>query len=78
MEHLPDLDCEPPVPLITIATDRTGKEVFKTNVKALNELAKIDTQIGVFSMCGAQGVGKSYLLNCVLGLIGEDKSGVSS
>mmetsp|Transcript_5667 Transcript_5667/g.7588 ORF Transcript_5667/g.7588 Transcript_5667/m.7588 type:complete len:161 (+) Transcript_5667:327-809(+) len=73
LEHLPDLDCEPPIPLITISSDKNGKDVFKTNSAALDELSKIDTPLAVFSVCGQQGLGKSYLLNCVLDLIGEDK-----
>ena len=69
---MPELECEPPIPLIKIEVDnRTQKEVFSTNIKALNELKKIDTPIGVFSVCGAQGTGKSYLLNCILDLIGD-------
>ena len=43
------------------------------NHEAIDELKKVDTPIGVFSVCGAAGIGKSYLLNCILDLIGEGK-----
>ena len=38
MEHLPDLECEPPIPLITMSTDKTGKDIFKTSKGAIEEL----------------------------------------
>jgi len=41
-EDMPDIESEP-IPLITISTDKTGKDVFKTNVAALEELKKVDT-----------------------------------
>lgn len=72
-EELPELECAPPIPLITISADKDGKDVFKTNMDAIEELKKVDTPIGIFSVCGAQGIGKSYLINCILDLIGEDK-----
>ena len=53
IENLPDLECEPPIPLITMDVDKTGKDIFRTNIAAIDELAKIDTSIGVFSVCGA-------------------------
>lgn len=53
IEHLPDLECEPPIPLITMDVDKTGKDMFRTNREAINELSQIDTAIGVFSVCGA-------------------------
>ena len=45
------------------------------NDEALDKLREIDTPLGIFSMCGAAGCGKSYLLNCILEFF--DGNGVS-
>ena len=72
-------EAQPPVKLITVTVGSDGKETFELNLKALEELKKIDGQLGVFSMCGGVGLGKSYLLNHIMDFVGDRKdSGVSS
>ena len=52
--------------------------MFNLNIKAVEKLREITGQVGVFSMCGGAGVGKSYLLNCIIDFIGDRKdNGVS-
>ena len=51
IEHEVNMQCEPPMPLITIE-EMMGKEVFKVNQEALNKLKLIDTPLAIFSMCG--------------------------
>lgn len=65
LEHIPS-EAEP-IQLITIASDENGKDVFELNFEALAVLQNIDTPVGVVAMCGGIRLGKSFLLNTIIG-----------
>jgi putative ribosome biogenesis GTPase RsgA len=55
-----------PIQLIKI-TFENGVPFYKVNPEALKILSSIETEIAVASFCGRQGLGKSTLLNFVVG-----------
>lgn len=65
MEHIPSEG--EPIQLISIMDDGNGKDIFELNFEALAILQLIDTPVGVVSMCGGIRLGKSFLLNTIMG-----------
>lgn len=52
--------------MISVQKDSQGLDKFEINEDASSILEEIDTDIAIFSMCGAAHCGKSFLLNCIL------------
>jgi len=55
------------IQLLSVKTDKKqDREVFELNQEALQVLRDVEGQIGVVSVCGLKGAGKSFLLNLIL------------
>ena len=61
-----DFECDPPVQLLKVTKTEDGKEIIEVENESLDKLSKMNSEMVIVSMYGGKGVGKSFLVNCML------------